>query len=147
MVRPLLEMLYTGGLRVDTRDADGEVRLSSVIQLDGDTVMQVHETLSDPDLLDRHAEQVRTALQPLRWLGRTGGGLTVLGLLPCAVWSWHAFGDALATGLSAIAWVIAGRLGFHWLGRGLLLLGKCWVRWRAGEFFASREEARKAAGQ
>lgn len=140
MVQGVLEMLYTGGLRVDTFDAEGHLRLSSVVQLDGDTVFRIDPaTAADPALVEQHAQQLRAALRPLRWLGRSADLLALVAAPAAALAFALASGqELLAVLLGILVWPLA-RGACRLLLKGLLALGRHWVRLRARHYFGQSQ--------
>lgn len=134
-------MLYTGGLRVDTCDARGNLRLSSVVQLDGDTVLRIDPAAADdPALVERHARQVRSALRPLRQLGRAADLLALLAAPATALAAAAASGETLLPILLGFAGLPLLRAGSRALIKGLLYAGRWWVRLQAQHYFAGRDE-------
>ncbi len=140
MIHAALQMLYTGGLRVDTCDAQGRLRLSSVVQLDGDTVLRIDPAAAaDPALVERHARQVRAALRPLRRLGRAADLLAAAAAPATALAAAAASGETLLPILLGIAALPLLRASSRALIKGLLYAGRWWVRLQAQHYFAGRD--------
>ena len=119
-----------------------EVASRGGVPIDGDTVLRVDPAAAaDPALVERHAEQLRTALRPLRWMGRSADVVAAGTAVTAALVIGLASGrELLALLLGALALPVA-RWGCRLLVKGLLTLGRHWVALRAAHYFGESDRA------